>query len=90
MAAFKLKSRSQKPTLLTHVVNLRPKARPPLPGNLIGNIVWHANVLCKDEEVELAGLASHLREVISKLDGDILKSLQGSGWFLTLCKAIED
>ncbi|KAH9717591.1 HXXXD-type acyl-transferase family protein [Citrus sinensis] len=52
--------------------------RPPLPGNLIGNIVWHANVLCEDEEVELAGLASQLREVITKLDGDFLKSLQGT------------
>ncbi|ESR45466.1 hypothetical protein CICLE_v10001111mg [Citrus x clementina] len=90
MATFKLKSGPHKPTLLTHVVNLRPKARPPLPGNLIGNIVWHTNVLCEDEEVELAGLASQLRQAITKLDGDFLKSLQGSEGFLTLCKAIED
>lgn len=69
MAALKAKSSSLKPTLLTHLVNLRRKARPPLSEYSMGKIVWMANALCTDDEPKLDGLVCQLREAVKKIDG---------------------
>lgn len=90
IAAFKAKSSSLKPTLLTHLVNLRRKARPPLSEYSMGKIVWMANALCTDDEPELDSLVCLLREAIKKIDGDFMKSLQGDGGFLNFCEAMKD
>ncbi|KAL9462434.1 hypothetical protein AB3S75_000439 [Citrus x aurantiifolia] len=96
MAAFKSKSGSSgsyKPTLLTHVVNLRRKARPQLPEHLVGNIICYANALiCADGEVEveLDGLVCKLRESIMKPGSDFVNSIQGSGGFHNYFKALND
>lgn len=82
-------SRDRKSTLVTHAVNLRRKARPPLPDHLVGNIIYHANALCGDED-ELDGLVCQLREAIAKLDADFVKSLQGAEGFSNLLKAVKD
>ncbi|KAK9233158.1 hypothetical protein WN943_023407 [Citrus x changshan-huyou] len=89
MTAFKTRSGSLKPTLLSHAVNLRSKARPPLSENLIGNIVWKTNALCTEEEVDLDVLVWQLREALSKFDGDFVKSLQGVGGLLKLSEDIK-
>lgn len=89
MAVLNKKSASHKPTLLSHAVNLRPKARPPLSEYLMGNIVWATNALCTEKEVDLDGLVWQLREAISKFDADFVKSLQGVGGLLKLSEAIK-
>ncbi|KAL9462401.1 hypothetical protein AB3S75_000411 [Citrus x aurantiifolia] len=89
MAVVNKKSGSHKPMLLSHAVNLRPRARPPLSEYLIGNIVWYTNALFTEEEVDLDGLVWQLREAISKFDGDFVKSLQGVGGLLKLSEAIK-
>ncbi|KAL9462402.1 hypothetical protein AB3S75_000412 [Citrus x aurantiifolia] len=89
MAVLNKKSSSHSPTLLSHVVNLRTRARPPLSEYLIGNIVWATNALCTEEEVDFDGLVWLLREAISKFDGDFVKNLQGGGGLLELSEAIK-
>ncbi|ESR40409.1 HXXXD-type acyl-transferase family protein [Citrus sinensis] len=90
MAAFKAKSGSYKPNLLTRVLNLRPLVRPPLSENSFGNFVWNADALCKDhdDEVELDGLVWKLRESFTK----VVKRLQGDGEgsLISLCEGIKD
>ncbi|KAJ4715327.1 vinorine synthase-like [Melia azedarach] len=90
MAAIKPSSGSHKPTLLTHTVNLRRKAKPQISEYCTGNIVLRANALCKEEEVEFDELVRRLREAIMKPKGDFVKSLQGDEGFINLCKAIKD
>ena len=90
MAAVETKSGSHKPTFLTHAVNLRRKAKPPLSEHLVGNIIYHVNTLCTDDDVEIDDLVCQLREAITRLDGDFVKSLQGAGGFRNLCQEIKD
>ncbi|ESR45467.1 HXXXD-type acyl-transferase family protein [Citrus sinensis] len=90
MTAVKTKTGSHKPTLLTHAVNLRRKARPPLSAHLVGNIICHANTLCTDDEADLDGLVSLLREAITKPDADFVRSLQGAGGFRNYFQALKD
>lgn len=90
MAAAKSKSGSYRPTLLTHAVNLRRKARPPLSEHLVGNITCHANTLCIDDESDLDGLVCQLREAITKPDADFVQSLQGAGGFRNYFQALKD
>ncbi|KAJ4715301.1 vinorine synthase-like [Melia azedarach] len=89
MAAFRTKFGSHKPTLLSHVVNLRAKAKPPMSESSMGNIVWIANVLCTNEEEELASLVCRLREAIMEINGDSVKSLQGNEGFLNRVNAVK-
>ncbi|KAJ4715321.1 vinorine synthase-like, partial [Melia azedarach] len=87
--AFKTKSGFYKPNLLAHVVNLRRKMKPPISDYSTGNILWNANALCTEDEVELDGLVYRLREAIRKIDGDFVKSLQGDEGFLNYRKALQ-
>lgn len=90
MAAVKTKSGSHRPTLLTHAVNLRRKAKPPLSEHLAGNIICHANTLCTDNEADLEGLVCQFREAITKPDADFVRSLQGAGGFRNYFQALKD
>ncbi|KAJ4715326.1 vinorine synthase-like [Melia azedarach] len=91
VAAFKTKSGFYKPTLLTHAINLRQKGKLSFLEDYLGNIVWRANALCRSgKDVELGGLVCRLREAITKLNVDFVKSLQGDKGFLNICKAIQD
>ncbi|KAJ4715320.1 vinorine synthase-like [Melia azedarach] len=89
-AAFKTKSCLRKPHLLAHAVNLRRKIKPLISDYTIGNILWHANALCTEDEVELDGIVYCLREAIKRLNGDFVKSFQGDDAFLEYRKAIQD
>ncbi|KAJ4715319.1 vinorine synthase-like [Melia azedarach] len=90
MVAFKTKSGFHKPHLLSHVVNLRRKIKPSIIEYSLGNILWHANALCTEDEVELDGLVYGMREAIAKYNGDFVKSLQGDEGFVNFRKAIKD
>ncbi|KAJ4715310.1 vinorine synthase-like [Melia azedarach] len=89
-AAMKKRSGIHKPTLLRHVVNLRRRIKPPISDYCMGNLAWHANVLCTEEEGDLDGLVTKLREAIELINGDFVKSLQGEEGFVSYRKAVHD
>ncbi|KAJ7966963.1 vinorine synthase-like [Quillaja saponaria] len=78
MAATKGNSGSQRPSSLTHLVNLRRRMDPALcPENSIGNLIWLAAAEQKaDHEMELHGLVGKLRNAISKIDNEFIKKMQ--------------
>lgn len=101
MAALKAQARSSssssssdrdsdKPFALIHAVNLRRRATPPFSENYMGNFIWMASALCKnEEEPELQGLVCQLREAIAKLNGDFVNSLQGDEGLLNFLEALK-
>ncbi|KAJ4715323.1 vinorine synthase-like [Melia azedarach] len=87
---FRKKSGFDKPNLLTHLVNLRRKVKPQISDCSVGNILWHANALCTEDEVELDGIVYRLREALTRLNGDFVKNLQGDDAILKFQKVIQD
>ncbi|KAL7207301.1 hypothetical protein ACSBR1_029293 [Camellia fascicularis] len=67
-----------RPSLLSHVVNLRRRTILPLMENSIGNLIWIASAHCKAryDELGLKGLVGQVREGISKINSDFIKKLQ--------------
>ncbi|XVE56272.1 hypothetical protein DITRI_Ditri03aG0225200 [Diplodiscus trichospermus] len=90
MATFKSKSRTQKPTLINHAVNLRRRAVPAFSKYSMGNFLCTAAALVKGKETELDDLVCHLRKAIRKPDGDFVNSLQGEGGMLKFCEYIKE
>ncbi|KAJ4723784.1 vinorine synthase-like [Melia azedarach] len=89
-AVLKESSGSNKSFLLAHAVNLRRKARPQFSEYLMGNCVWLAYFICKDdEETELHDIICKFREAIAKLNGDFVNSLQGDRGILNFIEAIK-
>ncbi|KAJ4715324.1 vinorine synthase-like [Melia azedarach] len=88
--AFKTKPGFHKPNLLTHGVNLRPKAKALISDCCIGNMLWPANALCTEDEEELDSILYRLREAITRLNEDFVKSLQGDDTLFKFHKAIQD
>ncbi|KAJ4715303.1 vinorine synthase-like [Melia azedarach] len=89
-AALNKRSGTHKPNLLRHIVNLRRRSKPPIADYCMDNIVWHANALCTEEEGDLDGLVTKLREAIELINGDFVKSLQGDEGFVNYRKAVHD
>ncbi|XP_062163092.1 stemmadenine O-acetyltransferase-like [Alnus glutinosa] len=81
MAAFKATSGIHMPTFIIHPVNFRRRAIPPFAESFMGNLIWSALASCTGEEIELPDMVCKLREAITKIDGDFVKSLQGDGGF---------
>ncbi|KAL7175027.1 hypothetical protein ACSBR2_028765 [Camellia fascicularis] len=78
MAISKASSGFQKPSLLSHAVDLRRRMVPPLQEYSIGNLLWIPRTQCAVHDViELPSLVGKLRETIKKIDGDFVKRLQG-------------
>lgn len=78
MAASRENNGFQKPSILTHVVNLRRKLEPPLPDYSTGNLLWIAGARCRgNDESGLQGLVCKIRGGISKINGDFVKKLRG-------------
>jgi shikimate O-hydroxycinnamoyltransferase len=46
MTAFKATSGIQRPTFITHAVNFRRRANPPLAESSMGNLLWGTGALC--------------------------------------------
>ena len=63
----------QKPSILTHLVNLRRRLAPPLPEYSTGNLLWIAGAQCVgNDELVLQGLVGEIRGAISKINGDFV------------------
>jgi len=80
MAASRENYGFQKPSLLTHLVNLRRRMASPLSEHSIGNLLWIAAAQCtnKDhDQVGLQGLVGEIRGAISRIDCDFVQKLQG-------------
>ncbi|KAE8731422.1 U-box domain-containing protein 15-like [Hibiscus syriacus] len=90
MAAFKTKSDIQKSTLITHAVNLRQRAVPPIPKQSMGNFLCMVAALVMTDETKLDKLVCHLRKAIRKADGDFVAALQGDDGCLTFCEHIKE
>ncbi len=78
MAASRENYGFQKPSLLTHLVNLRRRIAPPLSEYSTGNLLWIAAAQCMGkDDVGLQGLVGELRGAITKINGDFVKKLRG-------------
>ncbi|XP_002517535.2 stemmadenine O-acetyltransferase [Ricinus communis] len=70
-------------SIATHLVNIRERMRPPLPGHSIGNL-WRLAVapyLEFKKDVKLQELVGLIRESIRRIDNDYVTELQGEDGF---------
>jgi hypothetical protein len=84
-AALKAKSGINRPTFIAHSVNLRQRSVPTFTESSMGNLVWTPCALCAADEMELPCMVSKLREAITKINANIVRSLQGGEGFHKLC-----
>ncbi|XP_038688555.1 stemmadenine O-acetyltransferase-like [Tripterygium wilfordii] len=77
MSALKAKYGARKSILMSTSVNLRSRAVPPLPKTSVGCLVLIVPVLI-GEETDLCAFVGRVRESVSTINGDFLKSLQGA------------
>ncbi|XP_038685715.1 stemmadenine O-acetyltransferase-like [Tripterygium wilfordii] len=77
MSALKEKYGVQKSILMSTAVNLRSRAVPPLPETSVGCLVLTKPIVI-GEETDLCGFLGLLRESVSKINGEFLKSLQAT------------
>ena len=56
----------------------------------MGNLFWSAFESCTTKEIELPKRICKLREAITKIDGDFVKSLQGDGGFAKHCELVKE
>ncbi|XP_041017767.1 stemmadenine O-acetyltransferase-like [Juglans microcarpa x Juglans regia] len=90
MAASRQNNGSQKPSLMTHLVNLRRRMTPPLSEHTMGNLLWIAAAArCMDtDEASLEGLVGELRGAISSIDGDFVQKMQGEERNAVMCETL--
>lgn len=78
-----------KAMLMAHYVDLRRRATPTIPNYAVGNHLFLAVArFCPTESNDLAIIAGRLREATARVDGDLVKGLQGEGGFLKLREAV--
>ncbi|KAJ1425076.1 Transferase [Sesbania bispinosa] len=78
--AFRANSGLERPTLLTHAMNLRPRANPAFPESCMGNFVWTAFALMSKKE--LPELVVELREAVTGINSDFVKGFEGEGGYV--------
>ncbi|MCD9639986.1 hypothetical protein HAX54_024997 [Datura stramonium] len=79
IAASKDKKCSNKRSnsLLTHIVNLRKRAAPALPENILGNLLWLSGAKnTAKHDMELPDLVNQVRKSISRVDDCYVKRLR--------------
>ncbi|XP_038711852.1 stemmadenine O-acetyltransferase-like [Tripterygium wilfordii] len=81
----KVKSGAPKSVVITNAVNLRPRASPPFTSASVGNFVLLVSMITKVEETDLGSFVHQTREALSRIDGDLVKSLQGDQGLGNLC-----
>lgn len=78
MDATEEKNGSWKPSLLSHVVNLRKRLVSTLSEDMIGNLIWLTSAECKtSSKTRLCELVEKVRGSVSKINSDFVKKLQG-------------
>ncbi|CAK7346039.1 unnamed protein product [Dovyalis caffra] len=78
MAASEERRGSQRPSLLTHWVNLRRKMKPKLSDNSMGNLLWLAAAKHMNQsKAELNDLVGVVRKATSKIDADFVEKIEG-------------
>ncbi|XP_038685532.1 stemmadenine O-acetyltransferase-like [Tripterygium wilfordii] len=93
MSAFKLKSGTQKPALVTNTVNLRRRAVPQFPETFVGNfVILVAKMISKSEgeEIELCDFVHQMREAVLAINGDLVKSFEGDEGLGNFCGALKE
>ncbi|XP_017981171.1 PREDICTED: vinorine synthase-like [Theobroma cacao] len=90
MDASKGKNGFQRPSLLTHLVNLRRRMVQPTE-NSTGNLLWIASAKSKvDNKSDLPDLVGRVREAISRVDGDFLKKLGDDKGKSLMCETLRE
>ncbi|KAI3706131.1 hypothetical protein L1987_76389 [Smallanthus sonchifolius] len=92
MAAFEEKTDSWKPSLLSHVVNLRKRlVSTNLSENSIGNLIFIASAKCDMEsQTALHDLVGKVRDGVSNISGEFVKKLQGDKGVEVIEEALKD
>ncbi|KAI4389634.1 hypothetical protein MLD38_001840 [Melastoma candidum] len=77
-ASRKLNGGKQRPSVLTHIVNLRKRTRPPMSDDSLGNIIWIAGARCRkdDPDISVGTLAGNLRRSIQAIDSHFINLLK--------------
>ncbi|XP_024164315.2 BAHD acyltransferase BIA1 [Rosa chinensis] len=95
-AASRYGSTSRRASIAAHAVNIRPRLKPSMLDNAIGNILWWAtatniptNKRETDDDGQLCDLMKLLHESIKRLDKDYLKTLQGEKGFGAISEFID-
>ncbi|KAK6131376.1 hypothetical protein DH2020_034861 [Rehmannia glutinosa] len=79
----------RKPSLITHLVNLRKRAAPDFPERSIGNLIWVASAKCT-ENLEFSELVDEVRKCVSKIDGEFVKKIRGDEGSETMHKCLKE
>ncbi|KAI3745707.1 hypothetical protein L6452_08113 [Arctium lappa] len=91
MAASKKTCGFQKPSCLTHVVNLRRKLPSTLSKDLIGNLLWLPGAECRaNDEATMQCLVKKVRESISKIDVEFVNKAQGDEGYIALEQSMKE
>ncbi|KAI3518049.1 hypothetical protein L1887_06400 [Cichorium endivia] len=92
MAASKEANGVQKPSRLTHFVNLRPKLADTLSNDFLCNMFWisYAEWLASDDETTLQALVNKVHEGIKKIDVDFVDKAQGDRGYVAMQKYLKE
>ncbi|KAK1388615.1 Vinorine synthase [Heracleum sosnowskyi] len=92
MAATEKKCGSKRPSLLTHIVNLRKRFAPTLSDYSLGNLIWVASAKCKAtcEQLGPDGLVNEVRKGIYKINGDFVKKMRGDKGPAVMSKSLQE
>ena len=87
MAATHGKTDPERIYTMLHSVNLRTRMDPPMPENYFGNVSRLAIATpCMDSEKECHDFVNHMRDAISKINGDYVRKLQEGYGYLNFMK----
>ncbi|KAK7392511.1 hypothetical protein VNO78_20952 [Psophocarpus tetragonolobus] len=84
--AFNVTSGLERPTLIGHAVNMRPRASPSIPKSSMGNIGWLTMALMSANE--LPDLVIKLREAVRTINSDFVKNFIGEEGFVEHSKKL--
>ncbi|XP_038717069.1 stemmadenine O-acetyltransferase-like [Tripterygium wilfordii] len=91
ISALRVKSGKQKSALAITTVNLRRKAVPPIPDTAVGNFAWLAPIVPQVGDTgELCDIVHRIRESMSHINGEFVKSLEGDGGFNFFCESLNE
>ncbi|PPS00746.1 hypothetical protein GOBAR_AA19920 [Gossypium barbadense] len=89
--ATRIRYGSRRPSVLSHIVNLRGKTATSLPEHSIGNLLWIATAQCDAEvNLELQSLVGLLRKSLMETSGEFVEELQGERGFQKVLKCLTE